>query len=123
MKITKQQLKQIIKEELDKVFPNDVFQKTGGRVPLDSLENPYLPTDLKNPGMVNLVFKDNGKIYDGPFSREDAEDIIDTQDPHGQLEIQPVTSRQVDLSDFEDAYEQGASPEDIIAMINRQKSK
>ena len=111
----------MIKEELQ-ARPEDIFQKTGGRVPLDSIENPYLSTDLKNPGMVNLVFKDSGDFYDGPFSREDAEDIIDTQDPRGQLEIEPVTSRQADLSDFEDAYEQGASPEDIIAMINRQTS-
>ena len=38
MKITKSQLKQIIKEELE-----DVIQKTGGRVPLDSIEDPYQP--------------------------------------------------------------------------------
>ena len=109
MKITKQQLKKIIKEELSEV--------------INEIGVPFLSTGLKNPGMVNLVFKDNGDFYDGPFSREEAEDIIDTQDPRGQLEIKPVTSRQADLSDFEDAYDQGASPEDIIAMINRQKSK
>jgi len=118
MKLTKQQLKQIIKEELSEV--------------INEIGVPFLSTGLKNPEMVNIVFKNNGEFYDGPFSVEDAKDIIATQDASGELKIEPASPqdpsrstrlRTSAISDIEDAYDKRASPEDIIAMINRQKSK
>ena len=118
MKLTKQQLKQNIKEELSEV--------------INEIGVPFLSTGLKNPEKVNLVFKDNDDFYDGPFSIEDAQDIIDTQDHRGELKIKPASPqdpsrstrlRTSAISDIEDAYDHGASLEDIIAMINRQKSK
>ena len=107
MKITKSQLKQIIKEEL-----SEVINEAG--VPLLSAG-----LGRKSQQEVNLVFKDDGDFYDGPFTEEEAQDYLNTLDPRGELKMQPVKAS---LSDFEDAYEKGASPEDIIALISKNKN-
>jgi|3_EtaG_2_1085321.scaffolds.fasta_scaffold33647_5 hypothetical protein len=108
MKITKTQLKQIIKEEL-----SEVINEAGV---------PFLSTGLGHSTMVDLVFKDSRGFYDGPFSVEDAQHIIDTQDASGELKMQPASSRAADLSDIEAAYDDSASPEDIIALISKNKN-
>ena len=95
MKLTKSQLKQIIKEELNEV--GVPFLKTG-------LGADAVP---KSGKQYNLVFKDNGELFDGPFTKKEAEDILVTQDPNEELEIKLATGSS--LEDIEAFYDKIAA--------------
>jgi len=103
MKLTKSQLKQIIKEELNEV--GVPFLKTG-------LGADAVP---KGGEQYNLVFKDNGEFFDGPFTKEKAEHILVTQDPNEELEIKLATGSS--LEDIEAFYDE------IAARYNENKTK
>jgi len=105
MKLAKSQLKQIIKKELNEV--GVPFLKTG-------LGADAVP---KGGEQYNLVFKDNGEFFDGPFTKEEAEDILATQDPNEELEIKLATpTKGSNLADIEDFYDKIAARYDENKM-------